>query len=215
MRLAAMLLLAVSMTGCNAVLLVGYLIGGPPSIEPDFEKQGNKSLAAKDTKVLVLCYAPTELKWDNEAVDFELAKHVAYRLNMNKIKVVDPDRVNAWLDKNHDWDKPSEVGAAFDVEYVIYIDIKEYSLYEQHSANLYRGRADAIVSVVKMEKNDGQIIYSKDIASRFPTQAAVAVDSFPYNNFKKLYLSRLSDEIGQLFYEHFAGDEIPSSLLGG
>jgi len=214
-RLVASVLLVCSLTGCNAVLLLGYLIGGPPSIQGDYEVQGNKSLKAKNTTVLVLCYAPTELKWDNDAIDYELAKHLAYRLSQNKIKVVDPDRVHVWLDKNHDWDKPSEVGAAFETDFVIYVDLKDYSLFEEHSSNLYRGRSDVIVNVVKMDGEDGEIVYSKDITSRFPTRAPVSTDAYPYDNFKKLYLSRLSDEIGQLFYEHFAGDDIPSSVLGG
>lgn len=217
--LIALLPLIAAGSGCNAVLALGYLISGPPSIEGDFDIQTGKSLAKKDTTVLVLCFAPTELKWDNDAVDFELAKHVAYRLNLNKIKVVDPDRVHAWLDKNPKWDKPAEVGAAFDVDYVINIDLKTYSLFEEHSSNLYRGRAEAIVSVVEMEKKNekaikrGKVIYSKDVASRYPTHAPYSVDSIAYANFKKMYLSRLSEEIGTLFYERFAGDEIPHAAL--
>ena len=65
-----------------------------PSLDRSrLRRKTKQSLADKGKKTLVLCYAPTELKWDNEAVDQELAKHVAYRLNMNKIKVIDPDRV--------------------------------------------------------------------------------------------------------------------------
>src|SRR5437870_2343834 len=97
-RWLALCLLLSTSSGCNAVLALGYLIGGPPSIEPDFDKQTNKSLAGKNKTVLVLCYAPTELKWDNDAVDYELGKHLAYQLNAHKIKVIDPDRVHAWLD---------------------------------------------------------------------------------------------------------------------
>ena len=213
--LAALLLVTVCCTGCNAVILLGYLIGGPPSIEPDFDKQTGKSLAAKGKIILVYCYAPDELKWDNEALDYEIAKHVAHRLNLRDIRVVDPDRVHAWLDKNHNWDKAAEIGAAFGVDYVVYVDIKEYSLFEEHSTSLYRGRTDAIVSVVEMDKDhkDGTGIYSKELASRFPTRAPVSVDTYPYNGFKKMYLSRLSDEIGMLFYESYAGDDMPSGVL--
>lgn len=215
LQLAFILLVTVTQPGCNVVLLLGYLIGGPPSIAPDFDEKTKESLADKGKKVLVLCYAPTELKWDNEAVDYELAKHVAYRLNLNKIKVIDPDRVNNWLDQNPDWDKPAELGKAFDVHYVVYIDMKEYSLFEEHSSNLYRGRTQAIVSVIKMDEDrkDGRVIYSKELVSRYPISTPKSVDEIAYANFKKLYLSRLSEEVGILFYEHFAGDEVPHRML--
>ncbi|MSR56864.1 MAG: hypothetical protein EXS05_04240 [Planctomycetaceae bacterium] len=213
--LAAALLLALSQTGCNAVLLLGYLIGGPPAIEPDFHKQTGQKLEGKNKTVLVMCYAPTELKWDNDAVDYELAKHVAYRLNLNKIKVIDPDRVHAWLDKNKDWHKAVEVGAEFKVDYIVHIDLKDYSLFEEHSSDLYRGRADVVVNVFKMDEDhkDGNMIYSKDLISRFPTKTPVYAYQYSYANFKKMYLSTLSNEIGVLFYEQFAGDDIPNTAL--
>jgi hypothetical protein len=213
--LAAMLLLAGSQAGCNAVLLLGYLIGGPPSIEPDFHKQTGESLAGRDKTVLVMVYAPIELRYDNDSVDYDLAKHTATRLMMNKIKVVDPDRVHSYLDTHKDWDKASEVGAEFQVDYVVHVDLKDYSLFEEHSSDLYRGRADAVVHVIKMDKDkkDGNVIYSKELVSRFPKAGAESAYSISYANFKKLYLSTLSDEIGVLFYESFAGDDIPRTAL--
>lgn len=222
LQLASLLLLTVTGSGCQAVILLGYFLGGPPSIEPDFEIKTKKTLAKRGTKVLVLCYAPKELKWDNEAVDYELAKHVAYRLNGHNIKVIDPDRVHAWLDQNDDWDTPDQIGNQFDVDYIVYIDMKEYGLYEEGSSQLYRGKTEAILSVIEMDKRDkhnpdavrkGHPIYSKDISSRFPTSVPVSADQYAYSDFKKLYLSTLSEEIGTKFYESYAGDNIPNTAL--
>lgn len=205
-------LLVLLATGIGLILCRGRLpsppllsIGGAPRFEPDFSTQTGQKLEGKDKTVLVMCYAPTELKWDNDKVDYELAKHVAHRLNLNKIKVIDPDRVHAWLDKNKDWHKTVEVGAEFKVDYIVHVDLKEYSLFEEHSSDLYRGRADVVVSVYKMDddKSDGNLIYSKDLISRFPSNTPVDAYSCSYDNFKKAYQSKLSREIGMLFYEHF------------
>jgi hypothetical protein len=208
--------LTVSATGCNVVMLMGYLIGGPPTIEPDFNKQTKKSLASKGSKVktvAIVCYADKELKWDNEAVDHELSRYVAYRLTSHKIRVVDPDRIYAWMDEHADWDKPSEIGEALQADYVIYIDLKEFGLYEKDSPNLFRGHSDAIVSVFDVKDEGGHSIYSREIASRYPIESPVSADTLPFENFKKLYLSRLSEEIGRLFYEHSSGDDIQHSAL--
>ena len=216
-RLAAIfvLLLIAAQSGCQSVMLLGYLIGGPPSSDPDFHVRTKQDLKGKNKVVLVYCYASKELKWDNEAVDYDLAKHVAHRLNAKGIKVVDPDRVQAWLDKNDKWRKTAEIGKAFKVDYVVHIDLKDYSLFEPNSANLYRGRADVIVNVVKMDddKRDGNVIYTTPLKSNFPTRSPVDSNVMPFTQFKKHYLSALSQDIGKLFYSTETGDDIPYGVM--
>jgi hypothetical protein len=216
--LLALLILVAAQSGCNAVMLAGYLIGGPPTSDPDFHVRTKQELDGgkkKKNVVLVYCYAPKELKWDNESVDYDLAKHVAHRLLQNKIKVIDPDQVYAWLDKNDKWRKTAELGKHFKVDYVVHIDVKDYSLYEATSTNLYRGRADIIVNVVKMneDKTDGKVIYTNPVKSFFPTQAPVDTSQMSFAEFRKHYLSALSEEIGRLFYPRETGAEIPYSVM--
>ena len=204
---------AVALSGCNYLVFFGYLIGGPPSVEPDFDKMTKKSLTDKDVTVAIVCYAPAELKWDFDQVDHEVAKFVSNRLFLHKIKVIDPDRVRDWLDKHEDYDKPDEIGAAFHAKYVVYIDMHKFSLLEEHSANLYRGRAEALVSVYEIDdEGNGDKIYTKDLTSAYPLAAPRSTSEVSYGHFKKEYLSRLSEEIGRLFYEHYNGDDMPDTI---
>jgi hypothetical protein len=196
-------------SGCSYLLFLGYLIGGPPSIEPDFDAQVKESLTDKDVTVAVVCYAPTDIRYSFEDIDHEVAKFVSFRMHQHKIKVISPDRVRAWLDENREWDKPEEIGEFFDCTYVVYIDLNEFSLYEDESANLYRGRAEAVVNVWKMdESGEAEKIYTTEKISKFPTHQPVAASDESYKNFKSRYLARLSDEIGRLFYEYYTFDEI-------
>lgn len=197
------------LSGCNYFILLGYLLGGPPSIEPPFDADTKKSMTDYETSVAVVCYAPNDLKWDFDKVDSEIAKYVSFRLGEHKIKFVNPDVTQSWLDKNPDWDHPEEIGEALGVTYVIYIDLHEFSLYEEGSATLYRGRAEALISVFEMdEEGAGEKIWTKELTSEFPTRAPRSTSDVTYNTFKKQYLSRLSDQIGRYFYEHFALDDI-------
>jgi hypothetical protein len=199
----------------QSLILLGYLYGGPPTIEPDFQTKAKESLAAKGKVTLVYCYAPKEVRWDNESVDFDLAKHVAYQLNAKQIKVVDPDRVYAWLDKHDRWRKTAEIGAAFKADYIVHIDVKDYSLTEANS-NRYQGRADCIVNVVKMDesKRDGTVIYAMPIKSIFPKNGPVDQGAISHQEFKKRYLLALSWEIGKLFCSSETADDIPSAKEG-
>lgn len=206
------LLLAVAASGCNYVVGLGYLIGGPPSIEPDFDRMTSKSMTDKDITVAVACYAPVELKWDNAQVDREVAEYVSYRLAEHKIQVSNPDRVRAWLDANPDWDKPEEIGAALEVKYVIFVDLNKFSLYEQDASHLYRGRAEAVVSVIEMKPDGtGEKVYEKELISVYPLAIPRATGSESFGTFKRKYLARLSEEVGRLFYEYYNGDDIPDA----
>lgn len=201
--------LCFTLSGCRVGMLLGLLIAGPPTVEPEFDRVTKESMSEKDVTVAVVCFAPTEVRYSFENIDHELAKYVAFRLRENKINIVPPDQVRAWLDEHKDWDKPEEIGEAFKTTYVIYIDLNEFSLYEEGTASLYRGRSEAVVSAWKMD-SDGtaEKIFSMEKISKYPQQQPVSTTEESYSNFKGRYLSRLSDEIGRFFYEYYLADEI-------
>lgn len=208
-RLSALAALAL-VCGCNYVVGIGYLLGGPPSIDPDFDRMTDKSLTDKDVTVAVACFAPNELKWDNSDVDKQIAEFVSYRLHEHKITVRRPEQVRAWMDSNPDWDKPEEIGAGVDVTHVVYIDLSKFSLYEQDASHLYRGRAEALVSVVEMHPDGtGETIYQKELVSVYPLAVPRSTSQQSFGTFKRQYLERLSEEIGRLFYEYYNGDDLP------
>lgn len=210
LRVLSVLAAAAGASGCNWIILLGYLIGGPPSIEPEFDVETQKSMTDKDVVVAVVCYADKTIKWDFDSIDHEVAKYVTFRLHEHQVKVIDPDRIRAWLDQHDDWDRPEEIGEAFRCRYVVYIDLLSFSLYEESSSQLYRGRSEAVVSVTEVdpETGDGEKIFSKEVLSRFPIHAPRSTAEVTYSSFKREYLSRLSEEVGRLFYEHYNGDDV-------
>lgn len=215
-RLAAFFVMSavcITMTGCNYAIFLGYLIGGPPSIEPDFDVMTNQSMSDKDISVCVVAFAPTELKWDFPKIDHQLSRYVAFRLVEHDIKVVNPDQVRAWLNANPDWDKAEEIGKAFECNYVIYIDMNDFHLYEENSTTLYRGRSECYISVFEMdEEGYGEKTYSKEVNSKYPIRSPRSTSEMSLDTFKREYLSRLSKEIGWLFFERYNGDNIPDAI---
>ena len=209
LSILAALAWCVSFSGCRVGMLLGLLIAGPPTVEPEFDKQTKESMTDKDVTVAVVCFAPTEVRYSFESIDHEVAKYVTFRLAEHKISIIPPDHIRAWLEENKDWDKPEEIGAFFKTDYVVYIDLNEFSLYEEGSATLYRGRSEAVVSAWKMEEDGtAEKIFSMQKISKFPQQQPVNTSDETYSNFKARYLSRLSDEIGRFFYEYYLADEI-------
>ncbi len=212
-RLGIVASLILSTSGCNYFIALGYLIGGPPQVEPMFEQVTKKSLTDKDVRVAVVCYASEDLKYEVENIDHIIAHQVTYQLsNVGKVDVVPNDEVRTWMIQNPDWDTAAEVGAAFDVNFVVYIDVSEFSLYERDSNTLFRGRCEAIVSVYEMETDgEGKRIFSHDLNSQYPIQVPRSATDVSYDTFRMEYFSRLSDEIGRLFYPHLSGDDIANA----
>jgi hypothetical protein len=206
---AMMMACLASASGCNYFILIGYLIGGPPSIQPDFDKLTKESLTDKGVKVAVVCFAPDEIRLNFIDVDKDIAKFVSHRLFQHKITVIQPDRVQDWLDRHDDWDKPDEIGEATGATHVVFIDVHKYNLFEENSHDLFRGRAEVLVSVFKMQKGDqAEKIYTKELTSLYPLSAPRATSEISYDRFRRQYLGRLSEEVGRLFYEYFNGDDM-------
>jgi hypothetical protein len=199
------------MSSCSQFVILSYLISGPPSIEPDFDAETGKSMSEPGKTVAVVCFAPKELQWKFPQIDDQLATAVSYRLGQNHIKMIHPDYVKAWTDAHPDWKKASEIGAAFNANYVIEIELASYTLHEGTSTTLYRGQTEAYIHVVEMDEDgqDGERIFTKELDFAFPTRIPRPCNEQPLNDFQKEYLSRLSERMGFLFYEHFNGDMIP------
>jgi hypothetical protein len=205
--LAAMLSATMG-SGCAQFVLLSYLIGGPPSIEPDFDAETGLSLSKPDVTVAVVCYAPTDVKWNFASIDNEVAAQVSYRLFEHKIKIIEPDYIRAWIDEHQNWDLATEIGDAFpNVDYVIEIELESFSLYENgNSTSLFRGRTVGLVHVTDMSTRER--VFGKDLDFSFPTRVPRSAYDQSLTSFKREYLSRLSEKIGFMFYESYAGDQI-------
>ena len=210
LRATFLLLLApLLLTGCDYGILLAYLIGGPPSIEPAFSAETGKDMDEHGVTVAVICTAPRGLKFTYNEVDHTVAEAVTFQLHQKGIEVIVPDVVQAWLDHNPDWTTPREIGEAMGVNYVIHINMHSYSLYEKNSATLYRGRSEYEVNVWEMlGEGEGEKIYSSEDTTVYPLRIHRSAQDTSLEQFKKEYLYRLSFEIGRQFFEYYAGDDI-------
>lgn len=194
------------------MMIMGYLVGGPPSVDPEFDTTTNLSMTDKGVKVAVICTAPKNMKSEHPEIHTSIIKAVSARLHEHSIKVIDPEKIVAWLDEHPEWDKPQELGKDLDATYVIYIDLSKFNLYEKGNQDNYRGRAEAMISVIEMdEEGEGEKIFTKSILSQFPYAVSRSAQDISYTKFKREYRAHLSDIIGRLFYEYYNGDDFDAA----
>lgn len=179
------------------------LAGSKESREHKITQVGADVLSSNQSAtVAVVCEAPDEVKWIFYELDHQIAKSVADRLHEKKIKVVNPDRVRAWLHENGEWDEVAEVGRSLGVTHVIHIDLQRFTLFEEDSGTLFRGRSEGMVTVFEMDKTGkGELIFSKDLKSVFPSQSPIDTSKIAYSKFKRQYLSNFADEVCRLYCE--------------
>ena len=211
-QLALAMLLLFAMPGCNYFIVLGYLIGGPPQVEPAFEKATGKSFTDRNVQVAVVCYAPDDLTKIHDNIDQMLPRRLTLLLTRNHIKTISPMEVQTWMENNPDWDNAVDIGREFDVNYVVFVDMSTYSMYEPPGHTLFRGRCEAIVSVYEMETDgDGKRIYNRELNSVYPIQVPRSAAEISYETFRNEYFNRLAEEVGRLFYPHGSGDDITSA----
>jgi hypothetical protein len=209
-NLFAMSLFALVLPGCAQFVILGYLLGGPPHIEPEFDRETKETFVGNDAKVAVVCWADPQIKLKYSKIDTEVATCVARLMQTQKINVVEPDYVRAWIDEHSDWETADEIGRAFDADYIVEIELMDFDLYEPHSATLYRGQTEGYINVHKMTAaGTSEKIFTKDLGFMFPTKVPRPTLEQPELTFKREYLSRLGEEIGFKFYPSYNGDRIP------
>ena len=86
-RLLILLFSVLVIPGCNYFILLGYLIGGPPQLQPLFEKETKKSFTDRNIRVAVVCYAPDDLTKFHDNIDQMLSLRLATMLHAHQIEI--------------------------------------------------------------------------------------------------------------------------------
>jgi hypothetical protein len=190
--LALFVLLALGVSGCTQLLLTSaFLIKG---METDPEFPG-----LKGSKTAVVCRPIVELKYSGTNSASLLARTLGSRLTQKgkKIRVIDQQKIEEWTDE-HDWEEFSEVGKAMKSDFVVGIEMEEFSLYQGQT--IYQGRATVHVTVRDMKK-DGDVVYEKRLDRIiYPPQGGVATSDKTEEQFRRQFLDVVAERIGRCFY---------------
>ena len=96
-KLLMSIVLLTSVAGCKQFIVLSYLLGGPPSIEPQYDAQTGKSMTDHGVVVAVVCFADNDLKYNHDSIDMYVEAGIAAHLAQHQIVTIDPQRVRSWL----------------------------------------------------------------------------------------------------------------------
>ena len=97
--------------------------------------------------------------------------HELVEYNSEYLNLVPQTKVEAFKNAHPNWFQlePAEIGAHFKVDYVIYIEIRTLSLYDNSVAQMmYRGRAELSVKLIDV-KDPEESAPRKDFTCSYPS----------------------------------------------
>jgi len=178
--------------GCTQALLTGaYLIRGMETT-PEFNE-------LKGKKTAVVCRPIVELQYSSSDAADRLAREVGVRIKqrVKKAVVVDGQKVEEWADE-HDWEEFKEIGKALKTDYVVGIDLEEFSLYQGQT--IYQGRARVHVTVHEIGKG-GEKVFDKVLKRIvYPPNSGVATSDKTEEEFSREFTAVVAEQIGRCFY---------------
>lgn len=155
----------------------------------------------KGKTVAVVCRPKDTLQYSSAGAAREISRRVSALIgeNVSKVTMVDQRKIGEWTDENS-WEEYPELGKALDADYVVGIDLHQFSLRE--GTTLMQGKADIEVAVYDIAT--GETAWSKGLpSSRFPKTPISSMEkSEPA--FRKQFVEVLSQQIARHFYTHDA-----------
>jgi hypothetical protein len=203
--------------GCDVGTLTYFLT-------PENKEEAElKRLAAmdkkKEVKVAILVYNHLEPQPDLIQVDRQLSDLLARgitelcKADEETLTIIPTRRIEEYKNNHSSRHGPSpeEVGEHFKVDYVIYLELNQISLYESGpSSQLLRGRAYISVSIYDIKHPDESRI-EKDFTCIYPSEGHGPYDvspEMPPAVFRQMFLGHIARRLSYFFVPHAKRDRM-------
>ncbi len=144
------------------------------------------------------------------------------RKKISKITVVDPDKVNQWVEQHPSWTDPSEAAKSFEADMAIFLDISEFDTEDPKSPGLMEGKSAIHIQVWeiahpknskgqpnKSQPKESSKIYEEQADTTFPVRGPIPKETgISPSSFKIKFVKLVATEISWHFCAHAPGDDI-------
>jgi hypothetical protein len=152
--LGLLVLQALALSGCSFGVMAGKFLTGDPKLDAQFKSMTGVNLAKGKHKVVVVCTIPAVVDEDLSTLNLDIIEGVTRRMKLAGVDVISPDDVAAWIDENGGVvTDPSAMAQAFEADYIAWIDLQAFSIREENSANLLRGRVQGFVRAYRWKRS--------------------------------------------------------------
>ncbi|MBX9680168.1 MAG: hypothetical protein K2X38_15515 [Gemmataceae bacterium] len=210
LRLAIPLLFAAlgMSNGCSPAsltfLLMPFVNDNIPAVCPLAKKD-------KELSVALVCRAhgletrPELLPAEQEIADL-LSKHLKKRFaeNKEKVTVVPPSRVRPYMAKaGSDASSLHELGKTLKADYVVSLEITQFSLNDNSLRTLYRGAAEIDIKVLDVSKDEGEAtVWTQVYKREYPRGRHVDAGEMSQLQFRANFGNAIAGDLARFFTEY-------------
>lgn len=201
--------------GCSLVISGIRSFMGDPQLESSFKRQTHVDLAGQGKRVAVLCEVPYAISGHYPSLGQDVVTGVTRDLKREGIRVVDENRVLDWLDTHGFPEGRDEIAAtdfAKKADYVILIELQEFTHRADNSPDMFQGKVVGIVHGYKIadahERRSAYEVFTSEFRLVHPTYTPMEASQTKGDTFLRNFIARLTRQLGELFYDHPASTEI-------
>ena len=186
--------------GCNLLVPFIFLGEHKRKVPAEFDK-------LEGTRTAVVVWAEPETLFDYPHVRLELGSYTGdkIRANVKDCDIVDSFRVEEFLERNaDDTIDPRKVGAHFEADMVVYIELLEFQVRDRSAPDLLRGRVKASVSVYDLRADPDEIssFVLESVEVVCPQNQPVLMSSRNAQLIRQQTYDLFSEKVARKFYEH-------------
>lgn len=200
--------LSVLTTGCALPYFILGVFGKEDLVQPAVQLcEGRKDVK----RLLVLTYASSKLRFEFDAVDDDLSKVLGRMLETreSRFEVVPDRKVRAWRDMNPNWADAdlAEIGAQFDVDHVVFVEILDFTLNETKNQYLLKGNCGIQLKIYDVERDEEILkdFYERDYPPHRELQLTEVSSEYAFRN---RFLRRIAEELSWYLTPHRRTDEL-------
>lgn len=169
------LLALVALGACGCHWLYAYFAA------PRHPKETIKAeYALKAERLVIVTYAGAEILFNDATapleVSYDITNEILRSLSQSVKTIIRPEQVVHWQESTLEWPNMSlvDIAKTFKADTILYIELERYTLMEDRSANLFRGRVRARIQVAETAAPRNPV-YEATIETTFPEDRPVGV----------------------------------------
>lgn len=225
-RLAANVLVAsatlIATSGCDPRSLAYFLQPFDPTIEP-------KGPSLEEKKVVILCNVSSSALSEFPSLERDVPRELGSILKkkVNKITVVDADKVATWVEAHPHWTDPADAARDFNADMAIFLEVEQFQVQTPGDLNMVHGESKVHIQVFEMQypKNskdkpikdqpkEAHNIYDEYAETTFPNRGPLPIDSGNSRSaFKNTFLRVVTKDVSWHFVPHAPDDSIQDSRI--
>ena len=194
--------LAIASSGCYLPHFFVWLF------KPEkFTKAVKAEYSLRAERLVIVPYAGTDILFTYPTVPIEVSRELIYQITQNlggRVKtMVHPVEVVRWQESTLEWPNMplEEIAKHFEADTLLYVELSRYTMVEERSANLFRGRVKARIQVVKPDAERNPV-YETMVEVTFPEDRPVGVLETSEQVIRRGSNILFAREVVRKFYDH-------------